>query len=59
MTGSLRSKTMWLAVLTIVIGGVQSAAPFIPPEYSGLALALAGFLTAAARVLTNKPLSEK
>jgi hypothetical protein len=59
MTSSLRSKTMWLAAITVVVGGIQSASPFIPPQYTGLALAVVGVLTAVSRVLTNKPLSEK
>jgi hypothetical protein len=55
----LKSKTLWLAAGTVAAGAIQAAAPFIPPQYSGLALIVVGLLTGGARTVTTQPLSEK
>lgn len=55
----LKSKTVWAGALTTVAGVAQYAMPFIPPQYTAIALAASGLITAGLRTLTNKPLSEK
>lgn len=56
---ALKSKTLWLAGSTIAVAAWQNFSPFIPTQYMPYALAVVGVLTAAARVVTTQPLSEK
>ncbi len=55
----LKSKAIWAGAVTIGTAAWQYAAPFIPPQYVPLAMAVAGAVQVVLRPLTTKPLSEK
>lgn len=55
----LKSKTLWMGAATVGGAAWQYAAPFIPPQYMPVALAVVGAASMVLRAFTNKPLSEK
>ncbi len=59
LAGALKSKSVWAGALTAIVAVANYAAPFIPPQYSALALAASGLLQITLRTVTTQPLSEK
>ncbi len=59
IAGALKSKSVWAGALTAIVAVANYAAPFIPPQYSALALAASGLLQITLRTVTTQPLSEK
>lgn len=61
--GSLRSWTMWFAVLLAAFGALQlemdHLAPLIPPEAFGWVNIVVGVTVAVLRIVTTMPLAEK
>lgn len=61
--GAIRSKLMWLGLITTVLGALQAnaqaIAPFIPEKYFGLANMLVGVAIMVARFLTTETLADK
>ena len=51
------SRTFWVAVLTIVLGALQSATDVIPTAYAGTLLLVIGVATLVLRFLTDQPIS--
>lgn len=56
---ALKSKTLWFSVGIAVLGAVEMQAQIIPAEYRGHALVLIAAVTAALRILTTLPVSQK
>jgi len=52
-----QSRTFWVAVLTIVLGALQSATDVIPTAYAGTLLLVIGVVTLVLRFLTDQPIS--
>jgi hypothetical protein len=59
VTQLLKSKTVWAGLLTGIAGVVQYATPFVPPQYTAIALGAAGLLQIALRAVTTQPLKDK
>jgi hypothetical protein len=63
LKGSLYSKTSNFALLTILLGLADQLLPqvaaFVPADYRGLALAVAGVVFWCLRWVTTKPLERK
>ncbi len=61
--GVIKSKTMWFATATAIIGALMSSMPLvqssISQEYYGFILMGLGVISAILRVATTKPLAEK
>jgi len=51
------SRTFWVAVLTIILGALQSAKDVIPPQYVGTLLLVIGVTALILRFLTDQPIS--
>ena len=51
-----QSKTMWVAILTVILGGLEATGVIdaIPESYQGAALALVGALNAVLRMVTSE-----
>lgn len=59
LAGALKSKTVWVSVLTVAVGVIQTVSPIVPPQYTPIALAVSGVLGIVLRTLTTQPLAEK
>jgi hypothetical protein len=53
-----KSKTMWMAVITMVCGALQGVLQMLSGElgYEGLTLLIVGLIFAFLRTVTNEPL---
>lgn len=54
-----KSKTIWVAVLTIIAGAVEASVDAIPQEYNAYFLMVLGAANAAIRVMTTRPIKGK
>lgn len=59
MPSWMKSKTLWFSVALAVLGAIEMQIQIIPAEYRGHVLVLIAGISAALRVLTTMPLSEK
>lgn len=58
-----KSKTMWFALLLVILGFVSDNFSYvqtiIDPKYYGISYIFIGMVVAVLRFITNQPLSEK
>jgi hypothetical protein len=52
-------RTLAVSLLTILIGGLQTATGELSPEWSGYIIQTVGVLTLVLRMLTTTPLGQK
>lgn len=51
------SKTFWAAVVTTLLGALQSFTDFLPADYLGPVVIVIGLLNAILRYLTDQPVT--
>lgn len=59
LAGALKSKTVWVNVLTTLVEVANYISPFIPPQYHAAIVAGVGVVNIVLRSVTTQPLSEK
>ena len=52
-------RTLAVAILTIIIGGLQTATGQLSPEWSGYIIQVVGVLTLILRMVTTTPVGGK